>query len=282
MNFWLDLIGGLPFEWAHYRFMQQAMLAAVIIGPLLAFLGCLVVNNQMAFFSDAVGHSAFTGIAIGTILGIANPLWCMIIFSLFISLCITVLKRHGTVSTDTVTGIVMSTSVSLGIVILSRGGSFNRYSQFLIGDFLSISTGDIRNLLIIVMLFLIAWIIFFNQFFLVSVNTSLAGSRKIPVWFVQTIFAVFTALVVAVSIQWIGILVINALIILPAATSRNIVKSTFYYVWVASVISIFSGIAGLVTSYYWSTASGATIVLFASAFYSVSVLLRMARRKIYR
>ncbi|NLL13697.1 MAG: metal ABC transporter permease [Fibrobacter sp.] len=280
MNLCLELIAALPFEWAQYKFMQQALLAVLITGPLLAFLGCMVVNNQMAFFSDAVGHSAFTGIAIGTILGLDNPLWSMILFSIFFAVCITLLKRHGTASTDTVTGIMMSTSLSLGIVILSRGGSFNRYSQFLIGDFLSISPADICNLMIIAILFLIVWVVFFNKFFLVSLNTSLAGSRKIPVWWIQTVFAVVTALVVAVSIQWIGILVINALIILPAATSRNLVRSTFYYVWIASAVSIVSGIAGLITSFYWSTASGATIVLFTSTVYFLSVLLRIASRKV--
>jgi zinc transport system permease protein len=278
MNLCLELIASLPFEWAQYKFMQQALLAVLITGPLLAFLGCMVVNNQMAFFSDAVGHSAFTGIAIGTILGLDNPLWSMILFSVIFAICITLLKRHGTVSTDTVTGIMMSTALALGIVILSRGGSFNRYSQFLIGDFLSISSSDICNLMIIAILFLIIWVVFFNQFFLVSLNTSLAGSRKIPVWLIQTVFAVVTALVVAVSIQWIGILVINALIILPAATSRNLVHSTFYYVWIASATSIVSGIAGLISSFYWSTASGATIVLFASIMYFLSVLLRMASK----
>ncbi len=281
MNFCLELIAVIPFEWAQYKFMQQALLAVLITGPLLAFLGCMVVNNQMAFFSDAVGHSAFTGIAIGAILGLDNPLWSMILFSMFFAVCITLLKRHGTASTDTVTGIMMSSSLALGIVILSRGGSFNRYSQFLIGDFLSISPSDIVNLIIVAVIFLIAWVVFFNKFFLVSLNTSLAGSRKIPVWWIQTVFAVVTALVVAVSIQWIGILVINALIILPAATSRNLVHSTFYYLWIASVISIVSGVAGLITSFYWSTASGATIVLFASSLYFLSVLLRIASRKAF-
>ncbi len=280
MDFCFELIAALPFEWAQYKFMQQALLAVVITGPLLAFLGCMVVNNQMAFFSDAVGHSALAGIAIGAVMGLDNPLWSMILFSVFFAVCITLLRRHGTASTDTVTGIMMSTSLSLGIVILSRGESFNRYSKFLIGDFLSISPPDIRNLIVVAILFLVVWIVFFNRFFLVSLNTSLAGSRKIPVWLIQTVFAVVTALVVAVSIQWIGILVINALIILPAATSRNLVHSAFYYVWIASVVSIVSGIAGLITSFYWSTASGATIVLFASSVYFLSVLLRMANRKV--
>lgn len=281
MNFWYELIAVLPFDWAQYRFMQQALLAAIILCPLLAFLGCMVVNNQMAFFSDAIGHAALTGIAIGAVFGMSNPLWSMIIFSIALAVCITLLRKHGASSGDTVIGIVMSTAISLGIVILSRGGSFNRYSRFLIGDFLSVSPGDILGLIIIVLLFMLAWVTMFNQVFLVSVNPSLAGSRKISVWRTQMVFAIITALVVTVSIQWIGILVINALLILPAATSRNIVKSTFSYLWISSIISILSGIAGLITSFYWSTASGATIVLFASTIYFVSIIVRMINCKRY-
>ncbi len=139
MNLWYGLISVLPFDWAQYQFMQQALLAAIILCPLLAFLGCMVVNNQMAFFSDAIGHAALTGIAIGAICGMSNPLWSMILFSILLAICITMLRHNGAASGDTVIGIVISTAISLGIVILSKGGSFNRYSQYLIGDFLSIS-----------------------------------------------------------------------------------------------------------------------------------------------
>lgn len=265
----------LPFEWAQFGFMQQALVAAIILCPLLAFLGCMVVNNQMSFFSDAIGHSALTGIAIGTIIGMSNPLWSMIIFSIVMAICITLLRKYGAVSSDTVIGIVMSTAVSLGIVILSRGGNFNRYSRYLIGDFLSISKEDIYSLFLVALLFLLIWIVVFNKIYLVSVNASLAGSRKINVLKLQTIFSIITALVITISIQWIGILVINALIILPAAASRSIARSTCSYIWIASGISIISGVTGIISSFYWSTASGATIVLFSSMFYFISIIIRM-------
>jgi zinc transport system permease protein len=276
MTLWYEIISTLPFDWSEFRFMQHALLAALIICPLLAFLGCMVVNNQMAFFSDAIGHAGLTGIAAGAIIGLTNPLWSMIIFSVFLAVCITLLRRFGAASGDTVIGIVMSSAVALGIVILSRGGGFNKYSNFLIGDLLSIAPEDIFRLLLVAVLFLIAWVTLFNRIFLVSVNSSLARSRKVPILFTQTAFAIITALTVTISIQWIGILVINALIILPAATSRNVARSTMSYLWTAAGISIIAGVTGLITSFYWSTATGATIVLFTAFLYSISLIVKTA------
>jgi zinc transport system permease protein len=271
MNTFLSI---LPFEWAQYGFMQNALLAVIIVTPLFAFLGCMVVNNQMAFFSDAIGHAGLTGIAIGILLGIANPLWSMLIFALLLAVGITILRRYSAASSDTVIGIVMSFTIALGIVLLSRNGGFNRYSGFLVGDLLSITRTDITALGVVLGLFIILWIVAFNQIFLVSMNASLARSRTVPIWFIQGLFASVTAIIVTISIQWIGILVINALLILPATTSRNVAKSIKSYLWIAAGVGLISGIAGLIASFYWSTATGATIVLFTMTCYSISLGIR--------
>jgi zinc transport system permease protein len=278
VTLWCYLVGLLPFEWAHYAFMQNALLAIIIITPLFAFLGCLVVNNQMAFFSDAIGHAGLTGIAIGAIMGLADPLWSMIGFAIVLAFCITLLRRFSAASGDTVIGIVSATAVALGIVILSRNGGFNKFSRFLIGDLLSITSADIAGLIVITALFLILWATLFNRMFLVSINTSLARSRRIGIWRTQITFAVATALIVTVSLQWVGILVINALIILPAATARNVARSTAGYLWGAAGVSLIAGVAGFAASYYWSTATGATIVLFAATLYIASLVVRFAQR----
>jgi zinc transport system permease protein len=270
---WSSFVSGLPFEWAQFGFMHNALLAVLLVSPMLAFLGCLVVNKQMAFFSDVIGHAALTGIAIGAILGISQPLWAMIGFSMILAVSIIVLRRYSCSSSDSVIGIVMSFSVALGIVILSRGGGFNKYSRFLIGDILSIAPNDIMLLFFVCILFLLVWIVFFNRFLIAAVNTSLARSRNMNVWLIETLFASITALVVTVSIQWIGILVINALLILPATASRNIAQSMKAYLGIALLFCWLSGIIGLIASFYWSTASGATIVLFAMGFYVVTILL---------
>ena len=271
MSYWSSFISAFPFEWAHFGFMQNALLAVLIVTPIFAFLGCMVVNNQMAFFSDAIGHSALTGIAVGALLGIANPLWSMLAFALILAIGITFLRRHSAASTDTVIGIVMSSAVALGIVILSRGGGFNKYSRFLIGDLLSITPEDIAALCTVAFVFMVLWVTSFNRIFLVSLNASLARSRKMPVWFVQGVFASITAMIVTMSVQWVGILVINALLILPATASRNVARSMRGYLWLSAAAGLVSGVSGLVTSYYWSTASGATIVLFAMLLYLLSI-----------
>jgi zinc transport system permease protein len=271
------MIALLPFEWAHFSFMQNALLAIFVVTPLFAFMGCLIVNNQMSFFSDCIGHSALTGIAIGAIAGIADPLWSMLIFAVLLSTGITFLRRFSSASSDTVVGVAMSFTVALGIVILSRGGGFNRYSRFLIGDILSITQYEILSLAFVAVVFIALWIIYFNRIFLVSLNASIARSRKIRIWLIQGLFAVITAVIVTISIQWIGILVINAMLILPATASRNVARSLSGYLWIAAGISVVSGISGLLTSYYLSTATGATIVLFAMFFYIVSIFIKLTR-----
>jgi zinc transport system permease protein len=265
------------FEWAHFSFMRNALVAILIVTPLFAFMGCMIVNNQMAFFSDCIGHSALSGIAIGALIGIADPIWSMLVFSAALAIGVTLLRHYGSASSDSVIGIVMSFTVALGIVILSRGGGFNKYSRFLIGDILSITQTEILCLIAVAIIFIVLWLVYFNRIFLVSINTSLARSRRMSVWTIQGLFAVITALIVTISIQWIGILVINAMLILPASAARNMTKTTAGYLWLAAGINVISGISGLAASYYLSTATGATIVLFAMAFYMLSLVIKKFR-----
>lgn len=261
----------LPFEWLQFDFMHNALLAILMISPIFAFLGCLVVNNQMVFFSDAIGHAALTGIAIGTFVGMANPMGSMVVFSILLALGISLLRRIASNSTDTIIGLCMAFMVALGVVLLSRGGGFARYSKYLIGDILSINTGEIQLLLILLVVLVVLALFFFNAIFLVSINRSLAKSRGINVWLVEAIFSCLIAVIVTISIPWIGLMVINSLLILPAAASRNISRNTLQYVLISVLFSLISGVLGLFTSYYWSTATGATIVLFAMGFFILSL-----------
>lgn len=273
LSLWSQIIALIPFEWTQYTFMQHALLAVILVSPLFGLLGSMVVNNQMAFFSDAIGHSALTGIAIGVILGISQPLWSMVLFSLVLAASITWLRKHSRASTDSIIGLVMSCMVALGIAILSKGGGFNRYSRYLIGDILSITGNDLLILAVTILLFLIYWIPGFNRLLLVSINGSLARSRGINVWITHGIFAIVTAFVVSISIQWIGILVINALLIVPATAARNISRSVRSYMLISFLICLISGISGLIISFYLSVASGATIVLCAALCYCCTLVL---------
>ena len=264
----------LPFAWAHHVFMKNALIAVLLVGPMFAIMGTMIVNNKMAFYSDTIGHSALTGIAIGILLGFQDPLWVMVVFSFLLAIAISMLKYYSTASTDTVIGAVSASMVALGIVLLSQGGGFAKYSRYLIGDILSITPKEMYLLVAAFIIILLLWGTMFNKLLLVSINQTLARSRGINVRVVETLFCIVTAVIVTISIQWVGILIINSFLILPAAAARNITRNMKQYHVVSVVISIISGIAGLLLSYYWATATGATIVLIAAAFYLISLLLK--------
>lgn len=264
----LDMV--LPFEWLQYNFMKNAFLGSIIISILFGLIGTMVVNNKMAFFSDALGHSALTGIALGVIFGIVNPIYSMLIFAIFFALGIYYVNSKRISSTDTVIGVFSSTAVALGIVILSKGGGFNKYSDFLIGDILSITANEIIVLFGILIITLFLWFSIFNKLMLISVNHSLARSRKVNVKLYEIIFIMILAVIVTFCIRWVGLLIINALLILPAATARNIAKNMKQYVGISVLVSLVSGISGLIASYYLDTASGSTIILVSAAIYFLS------------
>ena len=271
---WHAAVSALPFEWARYGFMRLALLAVLLVSPLLGALGTVVVANRMAFFSEAIGHAAFTGIALGVLLGLTDPLWSMIGFALLLTLAVTWFRRRGGLSSDTAIGLVMAFTVSLGIVILSRGGDFARYTNFLIGDMLAITGRDVAVLAVLGLVVFALFFFFFNRLLLATLSPAIARSRAKHAGAAELAFACLLAVVVTCALPWIGILVINALLILPAAAARNLARNTAqFFVWSVAV-SVLAGIAGLLVSFYASTATGATIVLIAMGFY----LLTLARR----
>lgn len=275
MILWNNLLNLLPFEWSQHLFMQHALLAVILVTPIFGMMGTMVVNNRMAFFSDTLGHSALTGIALGVILGLRDPLISMLAFALAMAIALCVVKKLTRSSTDTIIGVFSASAIALGIVILSRGGGFTRYSRFLIGDILSITTMEIAALGTVLSLVLIYWFFLFNKLFLVSINPVMACSRGVRVLLTEALFTVLVAVIVTISIQWIGILIINSLLILPAAAARNLASNMQSYHLGAILISVLAGIAGLILSYYWGTAAGATIVLCNTAFFLGSLVVRL-------
>lgn len=276
MDLWYSVVDLLlPFGWVQHAFMKNALLGVLLVTPIFGLLGTMIVNNKMAFFSDSLGHSALTGIAIGVILGIDNPIWSMLFFSVLITILILVVKEANTASTDTIIGVFSSTAVALGIVILSRNGGFSKYSIYLIGDLLSISPSDLLTLSIVFVLVISLWVLIFNKLLLASMNPSLARSRRINVRLYEYLFTMIMAVIVTISIQWVGILIISSLLILPAASSRNIAKNMKQYHIYSVSIALISGVSGLIFSYFWGTATGATIVLISSVFFAVTFIVKL-------
>lgn len=250
----------LPFAWADYKFMVNALIAVVLISPLMGILGTMAVNNKMAFFSDALGHSAFTGIALGVLLGVRNELISLIAFGVFIALVITRVKNRGNTSSDTVISVFSSGSVAVGLLVLSYGGSLSKYNSYLVGDVLSVTKGELLTLLITLICVIVIWALIYNKLLVISVNKELAASRGIKTSLYENIFVIVVAVVVMLSIKWVGILLINSLLILPAASARNLAKNSRQYLVASIAISLACAVSGLLVSFYADTSAGATIV----------------------
>ena len=268
----------LPLEAYQYNFMKNAFLAILLLTPLLGLLGTMAVNHQMAFFSDALGHSALTGIGLGIILGLRNDLVAMLVFGIIWAILICVIKQSGSASADTVISVFSSTSVAAGLLILARGGKFAKYSALLIGDIVAVTPGDLLWLLLALVATLALWALLYNSLLLTSVDSFLARSRGIRTRLVEIAFVVMVAVAVMLSIRWVGVLLINALLILPAAAGRNIARSSRQHAVWSVVLALFSGIVGLTLSYYLDTSAGASIVLVSALCYAVSLAVRSFRK----
>ena len=268
----------LPFEFIYYTFMKNALLAILLITPIFAILGTMIVNNKMAFFSDALGHSALTGIAIGMLLGISNINISMILFAVIFALLLNFIKNKTTYGADTIISVFSSIAIALGLAILAQTGNFNKYSSYLVGDILSITPAEILYLFITFIAIMLFWYFMFNKLNVISINKTLAKSRGINTKLIDNIFVILIAVIVMISIRWIGILLINSLLILPAAASRNIAKNMRSYHLLSVIFSMFSGIVGLILSYYWNIPTGPMIVIISGIIYFVTFAKKLLQK----
>ena len=273
MSFWSWLVSWLPFEWAApdtMLFMKNALLAVLVVTPLFGLLSTMVVESRMAFFSDALGHSAFTGMAIGALCGLAEPVGAAVVFAVVIALLFTLIRQKTHMASDTAISVFSSAAVALGIFLSTLGGqSFTKFNNLLIGDILSVAPGEIGLLALILLGVVILWVTSFNPMMLSSVHQAL-------VW-KNFLFTAAIAVVVTITMTWVGLLVINALLVLPGAAARNVARNLPQYHLVSVVGGLVCGIGGLMVSYYLGASTGASITLLLAVWFFVSLLFRKSR-----
>ncbi|MBQ2383254.1 MAG: metal ABC transporter permease [Oscillospiraceae bacterium] len=261
-----------------WDFMRNALLAILLMAPLFGILSTMVVTGRMSFFSDALGHSAFTGIAIGCICGAAAPIWVAVIFSVVFALLFSYVRSRSDQAADTLIGVFSSAAVALGIFIATLGGgSFTKYNKYLIGDILSITPSEIGTLGLVLLGVVIFWLVCANRLTLTSVYPQLASSRGIHVGVSQTLFTTAIAVVVTLSISSVGLLILNSLLVLPGASARNVAKDLRQYHLFSVLFALIAGILGLVISYLWGASAGAAISLALAVIFAVTFCLRKAR-----
>ena len=181
MNIWYAICDALPLEMLHWNFMKNALLAVLIMAPLFGLMSTMIVTGKMSFFSDALGHSAFTGIAIGCICGLAAPIWTAVGFSVGFALLFSYVRSRSNQAADTLIGVFSSAAVALGIFVATLGGgSFTKYNTYLIGDILSVTPEQIGGLALVFVAVVIFWFFFANRMTLTSIHPQLASSREFP------------------------------------------------------------------------------------------------------
>ena len=278
MSIWYALCELLPLEMLQWDFMKNALLALLLMAPLFGILSTMIVTGRMSFFSDALGHSAFTGIAIGSILGLTAPLWAAVVFSILFALLFSWVRSRSNQAADTLIGVFSSTAVALGIFIATLGGgSFTKYNKYLIGDILSVTRSEIGMLALVLLGVLVFWVLFSNRLSLMAIHPQLASSRGFPVGLSQTLFTAAIAVVVTLSISSVGLLILNSLLVLPAASARNVARNLKEYHLFSVLFALIAGLGGLTISYYLGSSAGAAISLILALVFGITFAFRKVR-----
>lgn len=278
MQIWYFFWDLMPIEMFHWDFMKNALLAVLLMTPLFGFTSTMIVTGKMSFFSDALGHSAFTGIAIGCICGITAPTWVAVMFAVVFALLFSFVRSRSNQAADTLIGVFSSGAVALGIFIATLGGgSFTKYNRYLIGDILSVTPAEIGMLALALVAVLVFWLVYANRLTLTAIHPQLASSRGIATNRIRTVFTVAIAVVVTLAISWVGLLILNSLLVLPAAASKNVARNLKQYHVYSVLSALIAGIGGLCISYYLGTSSGSAISLVLVLLFTVSFCFRKVR-----
>lgn len=274
MTFLCEMAGWLlPFECMQARFMQQALIGLLLLAPAAAAMGVHVVNLRMAFFSDAISHSTLAGVAMGLILSI-DPRWSLPLFALFVGAGIVAVQRRSALSSDTVIGVFFAIAIAFGLAVASRErGAARDVQRFLYGDILTIGDGGILAMAGLFLAVALFQTIGNNRLLAMAVHPVMARAHGIRVAVWQYLFAGLLALTVSFAVWTMGMLLVTALLIVPAAAARNLARTAGGMFRWAVAIAVTSAVGGLLLSAQpWAaTATGATVILCAGAWFVLSL-----------
>jgi manganese/iron transport system permease protein len=264
-----------------YEFMQRGMIAAILVGIVCAVVGTYVVLRGMAFFGDALAHTILPGIALGYLItgGAREPLfWWALGTAIIAALGIGAISKNSEIKEDTAIGIIFAGMFALGIALISTVRSYAvDLSHFLFGDVLSVSPQSLWLIVIFGGLVLLTIFAFYKEFLTLSFDPILAATLRLPVSFLNNLLLALIAVTVAVSLQTVGVALMVAMLVTPAATAYLLTRRLSRMMGLAAMFAALSGIIGLYLSYYLSIASGAAVVLTATLFFIMAFVWKKAR-----
>ena len=257
-----------------YAFMQRGFIAALMVGVVCATVGAFVVLRGMAFFGDALAHAILPGVAVGYLAGGGErgPLfWWALIAALASSVGIGALTRGAKIREDTAIGVVFAAMFALGIAMISTVRSYTvDLAHFLFGDVLGVSNGDLLRTAIFGAIIILAIIVFYKEFLVLSFDPLLAATLRLPARWLEYLLLVLIALAIVVSLQTVGVALMVAMLVTPAAAAYLLTRRLPVMILIAAAIASISGVIGLYISFYASVASGAAIVLTCTLFFALA------------
>lgn len=266
-----------------YPFMARGMIAAILVGAVCAVLGSYVVLRGMAFFGDALAHAILPGIAAGYLVsgGAREPLfWWALGTAVVSSLGIGAISRSARIKEDTAIGILFAGMFALGIALISSVRSYSvDLAHFLFGDVLGVRSQDLMLTALFGGLVLLLVFFFYKEFMVLSFDPVLAATLRLPVRLLESLLLVLIAVAIVVSMQTVGVALMVAMLVTPAATAYLLTRRLPVMMGLAAGFAAISGVAGLYLSYYFNLASGAAIVLTCTAIFVVTWLAQLALRR---
>ncbi len=255
-------------------FMQRALAVGVMLGAISGFLGVFVVQRRMSFLGSGLSHAAFGGVALGIFLSV-EPMFVALPFTLIIAFLIVYLKKQTRLAADTTIGILFSLAMALGIVFLALNENYSADAYaYLFGSILNVTITDIVVVVVLTLIISIFGKIFWGRWAYSTFDQELAISSKIPVELDEYMLTLLTALLIVVSIKVVGMLLIGAYLIIPAAAARIVARSFYKMTLLSSIIAVVSSIFGLILSYFIDLPSGAVIILLQTLILILLAILK--------
>jgi manganese/iron transport system permease protein len=260
-----------------YPFMVRGLLASLMVGTLCAVVGTYVVLRGMAFFGDALAHAILPGVAIAYLLG-AGLFWGALAMGLVTALGIGYLSRRGHMKEDTAIGVVFAAFFALGVALLSTADSYSvDLAHILFGDVLGVSDSDLWLTAGLGALVLLAVVLLYKELLVVSFDPVLAATLRLPLSTLQYLLLVLIALTIVVSLQTVGVALMVAMLVTPAATAYLLTRRLWHMMVAGAAIGAFSSVAGLYLSFYVNVASGPAVVLVCTALFVLAFLFSPSR-----
>ena len=265
-----------------YGFMQRGLLAAFMVGVLCAVVGCYVVLRSMAFLGDAIAHAILPGVAVAYLLK-GNLLVGALFAGVAVALGIGFFSGVGRVKEDTAIGILFAAALALGVALISTIRTYALdLTHILFGNVLGVSTADLWITASLGLFVLATVVLLYKEFLVISFDPVLAATLRLPAELLRNLMLILLALVIVVSLQTVGVGLVAAMLVTPAATAYLLARRLPAMMLLSAVLGAFSGVAGLYASFYLNVASGAVIVLVATGLFFLAFLLAPKRGELRR